>query len=66
MYKQYIGPGVPYQDVWAYQPNTSGILFDSDEHIDQDVKWLETESERTGLPDPETSRTIGSNHPHQY
>ena len=56
MYKQYIGPGVPYQDVWAYQPNTSGILFDSDEHIDQDVKWLETESERTGYP---TQKPLG-------
>lgn len=56
MYKQYIGPGVPYQDLWAYQPNTNGILFDSDEHIDQDVKWLETEPERTGYP---TQKPLG-------
>ncbi len=47
MYKQYIGDGVPYQDIWAYQPNTSGVLFGSDEHIDQDVKWLENEPEKT-------------------
>ncbi len=56
MYKQYIGPGVPYQDVWAYQPNTSGILFDSSEHIDQDVKWIEVESEKTGYP---TQKPLG-------
>ena len=56
MYKQYIGPGVPYQDLWAYQPNTSGTLFDFDEHIDQDVKWLETERERTGFP---TQKPLG-------
>ena len=40
MYKQYIGDGVPYQDVWAYQPNTKGVLWDSEEHIDEDVKYL--------------------------
>ena len=56
MYKQYIGPGVPYQDLWAYQPNTSGTLFNSDEHIDQDVKWLEAEPERTGYP---TQKPVG-------
>ena len=33
MYKQYVGNGAPYQDIWAYQPNTKGILFGSDEHI---------------------------------
>ena len=56
MYRQYIGPGVPYQDLWAYQPNTSGTLFDSEEHIDQDVKWLEAEAERTGYP---TQKPLG-------
>ena len=50
MYKQYIGAGVPYQDLWAYQPNTKGVLFDSEEHIDEDVKWLENEPERVGYP----------------
>jgi DNA modification methylase len=49
MYKQYVGPGVPYQDIWAYQPNTRGVLFESDEHIDQDVKWLEAEEEKLGF-----------------
>ncbi len=56
MYKQYVGPGVPYQDTWAYQPNTSGALYDTTEHIDEDVKWLETESQRTGYP---TQKPLG-------
>ena len=56
MYKQYVGPGVPYQDVWAYQPNTRGVLHESDEHIDEDVKWLEAESEKVGYP---TQKPLG-------
>lgn len=48
MYKQYIGPGVTYQDIWAYQPNTRGVLFGTDESIDEDVKYLEDEDEKTG------------------
>lgn len=50
MYKQYLGDGVPYQDIWSYQPNTKGVLYASSEHIDQDVKWLEREPERLGYP----------------
>jgi len=50
MYKQYVGDGVPYQDLWVYQPNTKGVLFDSDECIDQDVKYLEDEDERSEYP----------------
>ncbi len=50
MYKQYLGLGVPYQDVWAYQPNTKGILFGSDECIEEDVKYLEAEDEKLGYP----------------
>ena len=56
MYKQYIGAGVSYQDIWGYQPNTSGVLFNSEEHIDQDVKWLEKEPERLDFP---TQKPIG-------
>jgi len=48
MYKQYVGPGVIYQDIWAYQPNTHGVLFGTDDCIDEDVKWLEDEPERLG------------------
>lgn len=56
MYKQYIGPGVPLQDVWAYQPNTQGVLYRSDECIDEDVKWLEDEAEKLGYP---TQKPVG-------
>ena len=49
-YKQYVGSGVPYQDLWAYQPNTKGTLHHSDENIDEDVRWLENEPEKVGYP----------------
>ncbi len=48
MYRQYLTEGVPYQDLWAYQPNTKGVLYQSDQGIDEDVKWLEQESEKLG------------------
>ena len=48
MYKQYLTGGIPYQDIWAYQPNTQGTLYGIDECIDSDVKWLEQESEKVG------------------
>ncbi len=56
MYKQYFGPGVFYQDIWAYQPNTNGVLYNSDECIDQDVKYLENEEEWLDYP---TQKPIG-------
>ena len=56
MYKQYIGPGVPYQDIWAYQPNTHGVLYDSPECIDEDVKYLESEREKFPYP---TQKPVG-------
>jgi site-specific DNA-methyltransferase (adenine-specific) len=56
MYKQYVGAGVPYQDIWAYQPNTSGVLYESKEHIDQDVKYLEDEKEKLGY---QTQKPVG-------
>jgi hypothetical protein len=49
-YKQHVSPGIPYQDIWAYQPYTQESLFDSDECIDEDVKWLGHEKERLGYP----------------
>jgi site-specific DNA-methyltransferase (adenine-specific) len=48
-YKQYIGTGVPYQDIWAYQPGTRGILFGTEDGIDEDVAWLEDGDEKTGF-----------------
>ncbi len=51
-YRQYLNqsPGMPLQDIWAYQPYTSGLLVDSDEAIDEDVRWLvaQGDSERIG------------------
>jgi len=55
-YKQYIGSGIPYQDIWAYQPYTQGTLYGSDEAIDEDVRWLEHDGER--LPYP-TQKPLG-------
>ncbi|MCK4790711.1 MAG: hypothetical protein KAV87_43650, partial [Desulfobacteraceae bacterium] len=56
MYKQYIGEGVPYQDIWSYQPNTRGVLWGSDGCIDEDVKYLESEEEKLGF---ETQKPVG-------
>jgi len=41
-YRQYLqtSPGMPLQDIWAYQPHTKGVLYASEEGIDQDVRWL--------------------------
>ncbi len=50
MYKQYIGGGTAYQDIWAYQPNTRGVLYNTEECIDEDVKYLEGEQEKLGYP----------------
>jgi site-specific DNA-methyltransferase (adenine-specific) len=53
-YRQYLhqSKGNPLQDLWSYQPYTQGLLQDSDEVIDQDVKWLEKRGgdERLGYP----------------
>jgi len=59
-YKQYLTQsfGTPYQDVWAYQPHTSGVLHDSVEAIDEDVRWLPRQggSERLGY---QTQKPVG-------
>jgi adenine-specific DNA-methyltransferase len=49
MYKQYLTEGVPYQDLWAYVANSQGCLYGTEECIDEDVKWLEQEEEKTGF-----------------
>ena len=56
MYKQYVGEGVPYQDIWTYQPNTHGVLYGNDACIDQDIKYLEHEEEKLGY---ETQKPVG-------
>jgi site-specific DNA-methyltransferase (adenine-specific) len=57
-YKQYLesSTGVLYQDIWAYQPGTSGLLEGSEESIDQDVKWLDSEEEKLGY---QTQKPVG-------
>ncbi len=47
-YKQHQGPGLLYQDIWAYQPGTRGCLEGAEDEIDADVKWLDHEDERIG------------------
>jgi adenine specific DNA methylase Mod len=39
-YRQYLdrSPGILLQDVWAYQPYTRGLLYNSDQAIDEDVR----------------------------
>ena len=51
-YKQYLdsSEGLLHQDIWAYQPGSRGLLWNSDEAVDEDVKWLDSESERLGYP----------------
>jgi site-specific DNA-methyltransferase (adenine-specific) len=48
--------GVPYQDIWAYQSYTEGLLDGTDEGVDRDVKWLEDEQERLGY---QTQKPLG-------
>ena len=57
-YKQYLesSTGVLYQDIWAYQPGTQGLLEGSPESIDQDVKWLDSEDEKLGY---QTQKPLG-------
>ncbi|WHO38738.1 site-specific DNA-methyltransferase [Sphingobium sp. AP49] len=55
-YKQRLGQGTVYQDIWAYQPGTDGCLIDTEEGIDADVKWLDSEDEKLGYP---TQKPIG-------
>lgn len=63
---RYLKPedGVPIGDIWASQPytgrldkSTPGTVYDSDEDIDADVRWLGTkDAERLGYP---TQKPIG-------
>ena len=57
-YKQYLSSssGVLYQDIWAFQPGTRGLLWNSIQGIDEDVKWLDNEPERVDYP---TQKPLG-------
>ena len=59
-YRQYLAdsPGVPLQDVWAYQPYTKRLLRGTEDEIDKDVRWIpdRDKKERVGFP---TQKPIG-------
>ena len=57
-YKQYLDTsfGIVLQDIWAYQTGSRGTLWNTDEGIDEDVKWLDNEKERVGYP---TQKPLG-------
>jgi len=59
-YVQYLdcSPGIPLQDIWAYQPHTGGVLYNTHEAIDQDIRWLKAQKdeERLGYP---TQKPLG-------
>jgi site-specific DNA-methyltransferase (adenine-specific) len=55
-YKQRLGEGTLYQDIWAYQPGTEGCLTGTSAGIDADVKWLDSEEEKLGYP---TQKPVG-------
>ena len=59
-YRQYLhqSPGVPIQDIWAYQPFTNGVLYGADEPIDNDVRWISdrNDPEKLGYP---TQKPVG-------
>ena len=59
-YRQYLAdsPGVPLQDVWAYQPYTKGVLRGTDDEIDKEARWIpdRDKKERVGYP---TQKPIG-------
>jgi DNA methylase/Restriction endonuclease len=41
-YRQYLhlSKGTPLQDIWAYQPHTKGCIYDSDDCIDESIRWI--------------------------
>ena len=59
-YKQYLEdmPGSLIQDLWAYQPGTTGCVYsDPEAGIDEDVRWLMAkDSEKLGYP---TQKPVG-------
>ncbi|MBS1652908.1 MAG: site-specific DNA-methyltransferase [Bacteroidetes bacterium] len=53
IYNRYLKPsdGQVLSDIWAFQPYTKGTVFQTEEGIDEDVRWLSTkDSERLGYP----------------
>ncbi len=49
--------GMPVQDIWAFQPNTHGLLYGTEEGVDEDIAWLgPTDPERLGY---QTQKPVG-------
>ena len=44
------------QDIWAFQPGTEGCLLETEDAIDEDVRWLGSDPERLGYP---TQKPVG-------
>ena len=55
-YKQYLGDGVFYQDIWSYQPGTRNVLYGTKDGIDEDVKYLSSGKEKLGY---DTQKPLG-------
>ena len=58
--------GTRLQDIWAYQPYTENMLWDTDEAIDEDVKWTQRSKTRrypTEKPEGLLSRVIRTSCP---
>ena len=58
-------PGALVQDIWAYQPHTHGVLYGSDEAIDEDVRWLSAQGdpERLGYQNSKAPWIVGQDNP---
>jgi len=54
IYERYLNlerDGQPTPDIWAYQPYTQDTVFQTDNGIDEDVRWLSPQDqERLGYP----------------
>ncbi len=50
-FRQYLqdSPGIPIQDIWAYQPYTRGLLHGTEDAIDEDVRWIPRQGGRERL-----------------
>ena len=59
-YRQYLhnSPGIPLQDLWVYQPHSSGVLEGTWDEIDREVRWIpkRDKKERVGFP---TQKPLG-------
>jgi DNA modification methylase len=50
-FRQYLDHslGMPIQDIWGYQPYTRGLLYNSEEAIDEDVRWIPKQGSKERL-----------------